>query len=75
MSDIDDVEMPSADDVDMDGDGSDEEFGSARPAVVQQVQGPKKSASEMYQKVRRGSATTFTLVADVSCPLSNSSRN
>ncbi|KAJ9119885.1 hypothetical protein QFC24_005599 [Naganishia onofrii] len=51
MSDVDDVDMPSDNDVDMDGDDSDGEFGSARPATVQQAKGPKKTASEMYQKL------------------------
>ncbi|KAJ9091384.1 DNA topoisomerase 2 [Naganishia friedmannii] len=51
MSDADDVEIPSDNDVDMDGDGSEEEFGAAPPAAVQQAKGPKKTASEMYQKL------------------------
>lgn len=59
MSDVDDVDMPSDNDVDMDGDDSDGEFGSARPATVQQAKGPKKTASEMYQKVRRVSSLSI----------------
>ncbi|KAJ9111708.1 hypothetical protein QFC19_001068 [Naganishia cerealis] len=52
ISDAEDVDMPSDNDVDMEASGSDDDFRSERPtAVIQQNKGPKKSASEMYQKL------------------------